>query len=91
MNTTVQLRSIFLVFISPSLEAPSGVFKLYLVPRCPFGKDGLLSDEAMAPAFRVLVDRVHPALFDTVPLVVMVRDNTVIRSTVKGGGVKYHR
>lgn len=83
VNTTVRLRNIFWVLISPSLQAPGGVFKLHLVPCCPFGIDGLLSDEAMAPASRVLVDPVHPALFDSVPLIVMVRDNTVIRSTVR--------
>lgn len=87
VNTTVRLRNIFWVLISPSLETPGGVLKLHLVPCCPFGIDGLLSDEAMAPASRVLVDPVHPALFDSVPLIVMVRDNTVIRSTVRGSKV----
>lgn len=72
-----------LVLSSPSLEAPTGVFKLYLVPCCPFGIDGLLSDEAVTPALRVLVDLVHPALVDSVPLIVMVRNSAVIGSTVR--------
>lgn len=67
---------------SPCSEAPGRVFELYLVLRRPFGKDGLLSDEAVAAALRVLVDPVHLALTDSVLLVVMVRDSTVIGSAV---------
>lgn len=64
------------------------MFKLHLVPCCPFGKDGFLGDEAMAPTFCLLVVPVHLALVDPVPLVVMVRDNAVIHSTVEKVGVK---
>lgn len=62
-------------------EAPCGMFEVHLVSCCPSSKDGLLSDEAMTPTLRVLVDPVHPALIDPIPLVVMVRNNTVIGST----------
>lgn len=67
---------------SPRSEAPGRVFELYLVLRRPFGKDGLLGDEAVAAALRVLVDPVHLALTDSVLLVVVVRDSTVIGSAV---------
>lgn len=59
------------------------MFKLHLVPCRPFGIDGLLGDEAMTPTLRVLVDPVHPALVDPVPLVVMVRNSAVIGSAVR--------
>lgn len=61
------------------------MFKLHLVPCCPSGIDGLLGDETVTPALRVLVDSVHPALVDSVPLVVMVRNSCVIGSTVGRG------
>lgn len=57
------------------------MFKLHLVAFCPFGINGLLSDESVAPAFCVLVDLVHPAFINSVPLVVMVWNNTVIGPT----------
>ena len=50
---------------------------------CPFGIDGLLSDEAMAPTLRVFVDLVHPALIEPVFLIVVVRNNTLIDPTVR--------
>lgn len=62
--------------------APGGVFELYLVLRRPPGEDGLLGDEAVAAALRVLVDPVHLALVDAALLVVMVRDVTGIGSAV---------
>lgn len=83
VNTSVRSRNIFWVLISPSLEAPRGVFKLHFVPCRPSGIDGLLSDEAMTSSLCVLVDPVHLALIDTVLLVVMVRNSTVIGSAVR--------
>lgn len=68
-----------------SLKAPWGIFKIHLVPCRPFGIDGLLSDEAMAPVLCMLVDPVHLALFNSVLLIVVVRDNSVIGSTVREG------
>lgn len=62
------------------------MFELHLVPCRPPGIDGLLGDEAMTAALRVLVDPVHPALIDSVLLVVVVRDDAVIGSTVGGRG-----
>lgn len=60
------------------------MFKLYFMPRCPFAIDSLFCDEAMAPAFCVLVDLVHPALIDPVLLIVVVRYDAVIGPTVGG-------
>lgn len=57
------------------------MFKIYFMPRCPFGVDGLFCDEAMAPALCVLVDLVHPALIDPVLLIVVVRYDAVIGPT----------
>lgn len=57
--------------------------KLYLMTCCPFGVDGLLGDETMAPTFHVLMDPVHPALFDLAPLIVMVWDHAVVSSTAR--------
>lgn len=62
----------------PCSEAPERVFELYLVPRRPLCKDGLLCDEAVAATLCVLMDPVHLALTESVLLIVMVRDNTVI-------------
>lgn len=59
------------------------MFEHYLVLRCPFGIDRLLSYEAVTPTFQVLVDCVHPAFIDAVPLIVMVGDLAVVLSTVK--------
>lgn len=59
------------------------MLELNLVPSCPFGIDGLLSDEAMTSALCVLVDLIHLALFYSVLLIVMVRNNTEICTTVK--------
>lgn len=67
---------------SPCSGAPGRVFELYLVLRRPLGKDGLLGDEAVAAALRVLVDPVHLALIDSALLVVMVRDIAGIGSAV---------
>lgn len=69
------------VFISS--QTPLRVFERYLVPRRPFGVNGLLGYEAVAPAFHVLVDSVHPTFLDAVPLVVMVGDLAVVFSTGK--------
>lgn len=79
VNTTVPVE--ISVFISS--ETPLRVFECYLVLRRPFGVNGLLGYEAMAPAFHVLVDSVHPAFLDAVPLVVMVGDPAAVLSTVK--------
>lgn len=48
------------------------------VARGPFGVDGLLGDEAMAPAVYMLVVSVHLAFSHSVALKVVVGDNTVI-------------
>lgn len=61
------------------------MFELYLVLRCPFCKDGLLGDEAVAAALCVLMDSVHLTLTDSVLLIVVVRDNTVIGPAVTEG------
>lgn len=53
------------------------------MPCRPFGVDGLLSDETMAPTFHVLMDPVHPALFDLAPLIVMVWDHAVVSSAAR--------
>lgn len=66
-----------------SSETPLRVFEGYLVPRRPFGVNGLLGYEAVASAFHVLVDSVHPAFLDAVPLVVMVGDPALVHMTVK--------
>ena len=70
--------------MSPLSEGPRGVFELHVVPRCPSGVDGLLSDEAVTPAVYVLVDPVHLALINLL-LIVVVRNSTVIGSTVGSG------
>lgn len=57
------------------------MFKLDIVPRCPSGVDELLSDETVSTAPRALVNLVHPALADSVLLVVVVRNDTAIGST----------
>lgn len=66
-----------------SSETPLRVFERYLVPRRPFGVNGLLGYEAVAPAFHVLVDSVYPTFLDAGPLVVMVGDLAVVFSTGK--------
>lgn len=58
------------------------MFELNLVPHRPSGEDGLLCDEAVAAAFCALMGLIHLALVDSVLLVVMVRDSSVIGSTV---------
>lgn len=60
------------------------MFELNVVTCCPFGINGLLSDEAVALAPRVLVDPVHLALINSMWLVVVVRNSSVIGSTVGG-------
>lgn len=77
VNTTVSVE--ISVFIAS--ETPLRVFECYLVPCCPFGVNGLLGYEAVASAFHVLVDSVHPAFLDAVPLVVMVGDPAAVLST----------
>ena len=67
----------------PPSETPGRVFKLDFMASGPSGIDGLLSDEAMTPAFCVLVHFVHPALVDSVLLVVVVGNNAVIGPTVR--------
>lgn len=69
------------VFISS--ETPLRVFECYLVLRRPFGINGLLGYEAVAPTFHVLMDYVHPAFLDAVPLIVMVWHPAAVLSTVK--------
>lgn len=66
-----------------SSETPLWMFERDLVPFRPFGVNGLLGYEAVAPAFHVLVDSVHPAFLDAVLLVVMVGDPAVVLLTVK--------
>lgn len=66
-----------------SSESPRRVFECYLVSFRPFSVNGLLSDEAVATLFHVLVDPVHPALLDAVPLIVMVGDQAAVMLTVK--------
>lgn len=73
------------MLMPPCSEAPGRIFEVYLVPRCPFSKDGLLGDEAVAAALGVLMDPVHLALTESVLLIVMVRYNTVIVSAVTEG------
>lgn len=79
VKTTVPVE--ISVFISS--ETPLRVFERYLVPRRPFGVNGLLGYEAVAPAFHALVDSVHPTFHDAVPLIVMVGDLAVVFSTGK--------
>lgn len=66
----------------PYSQVPGRVFEFYLVLRRPPCKDGLLGDEAVAAALRVLMDPVHLALTESVLLIVMVRDTTVTGSAV---------
>lgn len=66
-----------------SSETPLRVFERYLVSPCPFGVNGLLGYEAVAPAFHVLVDSVHPTFLDAIPFVVMVGDPAAVLSTGK--------
>lgn len=54
------------------------MLKLQLVTRCPFGIDSLFSDKAVPSTLCVLVDVVHSAFIDSITLIVMVRNNTVI-------------
>lgn len=79
VNTTVPVE--ISVFISS--ETPLRVFECYLVLLRPFGINGLLGYEAVAPAFHVLMDSVHPAFLDAVPLIVMVWHPAAVLSTVK--------
>lgn len=65
------------------------MFELYFMACGPLGVDCLLCDEAMASALCVLVDFVHPALVDSVLLVVVVGNNTVIGPAVRRK--KYHK
>lgn len=71
------------IFTLTSSHTPLRVFECYLVPRCPFGVNGLLGDEAVASAFHVLVDPVHLALLDAGLFVVMVGDQAAVLPTVR--------
>lgn len=77
-----RVKSIF-----PS-NIPRWVFKLDLVARGPFGKDGLFGDEAMPPLLCNLVELVHPAFSDLLLLIVMVGNSTGIDSAAGGRDVR---
>lgn len=61
------------------------MFELHPVPCRPSGVDGLLGDEAVSAASCLLMEPVHSAFIDSVPVIVVVWNHTVVDAAAKEG------